>query len=415
MTETAYEHRRRDRIDLTLLIISRATRSFAAGFIAVIIGIYYAYSLDLTLTLVGILFGSGAVGTPLITLVLGRLADKYGRKKILLISLLSLPAAVSILLLTTYYPLLMLSAAIGGFGIAGGLVGGGVGATAAPMQTALLAEKTNSANRTTVFSLFTIISNLSGATGALLANIHSYHLLFTLAIVISLFSVASILPLKEDFRRKPKTTSKSQKTPASKRNRNIIAKFGATGAINGSAQGLIIPFIPIILGSKFLMSNGAIGDLFAIGGLLTAGFMSLTPYLTRKLGFVRMIMGTRAVSTSLMLAFPFASGAVLASVLYVGFTAFRAISLPSQQSLMMSLVNEDSRASATGVNQTARLLPSAASTTGSGVLQDYMSVVIPFEIAFVFNFVNIFLYYRFFWNEEAGGIIIAGKQNVAQK
>ena len=76
MTETAYEHRRRDRIDLTLLIISRATRSFAAGFIAVIIGIYYAYSLDLTLTLVGILFGSGAVGTPLITLVLGRLADK---------------------------------------------------------------------------------------------------------------------------------------------------------------------------------------------------------------------------------------------------------------------------------------------------------------------------------------------------
>lgn len=404
MIQEQENHARRNRVDLLLLILSRVTRSFAAGFVAVIIGLYYANDLHLSLTLIGILFGSGAIGTPLITLFLGRIADKYGRKWILMISLSFLPIALSILLVTTYFPLLMLSAAIGGFGIAGGLVGGGVGASAAPMQSALLAEKTNSVNRTAVFSLFTITSALSGSAGALLANIHSYHLLFSLAVVISLGSVVSIIPLKEDYRRSVKTPESTAKNAAHRReNRKIIAKFATTGSLNGSAQGFIIPFIPIILESRFLMPNGQIGDLFAIGGVMTASFMGLTPYLTRKLGFVRMIMATRSVSTGFLLAFPFASGAALASVFYVVFTAFRAVSLPSQQSLMMSLVDEDSRASATGVNQSARLFPSAAATTGSGVLQDYVSVIVPFEIAFVFNFVNIFLYYKFFWKITSTG------------
>ncbi|MEM0156278.1 MAG: MFS transporter [Thermoplasmataceae archaeon] len=392
----------RNRYDLSLLLISRSTRSFAAGFLAVIIGLYYTEGLHLSLTEVGILFAAGGLGTPLLTLIFGRLADIHGRKKLLLASLILLPLSIVILLVTTNYAFLIVSSALGGFGIAGGLVGGGVGGSVAPMQSALLAEKTDAENRTTLFSIFTMISSFAGSAGALMSNIEDYRLLFLIALVITAISVVSIIPLKENFKRKRINPEKGiQKKGNASPNRNIIAKFAVTGTMNGAAQGLITPFLSIILAETFLMPNGEIGDLFAVGGFLTALVMIFTPILTKRMGFVPMIISTRSVSTVFLLAFPFASSALMASFFYVIFTSVRALSLPSQQALMMTMVTEETRASATGINQSARLFPSAAASASSGAIQDYISVVIPFEISFVLNIANLLMYYKFFWNEPA--------------
>jgi len=144
--------------DVLLLLVSRISRSAAAGVLAVVVGLYYLNDLHLSLLAIGILFGTGAFVTPVLSLVLGVFSDRIGRKKVLLLTLFFLPAAILILLLTTSFPLLLLSSALGGFGIAGGLIGGGVGATAAPMQTALLSEKVKPEERTKVFSIFTMLS-----------------------------------------------------------------------------------------------------------------------------------------------------------------------------------------------------------------------------------------------------------------
>ncbi|WP_243678021.1 MFS transporter [Vulcanisaeta distributa] len=99
--------------------------------------------MHLTLTDVGVFFGVGAfTAPPLLSLLFGRLGDKYSRKAVLLLTLAFLPIATAILLITKYYPLLLLAAALGGFGTAGTLASGSVGAVAAPVQTAILADKT---------------------------------------------------------------------------------------------------------------------------------------------------------------------------------------------------------------------------------------------------------------------------------
>ena len=108
-------------IDLSLLFISRITRSLAAGALAVVIPLYFAESLHYSYLLIGILFAGGAFASPVLSYIFGLLGDIYGRKKTLLVGSAILPIAVAILLLPTInYPLLFVSTTLGGIGIAGG-------------------------------------------------------------------------------------------------------------------------------------------------------------------------------------------------------------------------------------------------------------------------------------------------------
>ncbi|TRM85236.1 MFS transporter, partial [Sulfolobus sp. F3] len=128
-----------EKLDVYLLMVSRILRSLVAGFLAVVIGLYFL-KIGLTDVEIGVLFGIGAFATPLLSLIFSIYADRYSKKMFLLMTLAFLPISIIILLTTRNFALLALSSALGGFGIAGGLVGGGVGAIVAPIQTAILAE-----------------------------------------------------------------------------------------------------------------------------------------------------------------------------------------------------------------------------------------------------------------------------------
>ena len=390
------------RIDLTLLFTSRVARSFAAGTLAVAIPLYFKNSLHLSYMLIGILFASGAFTAPVFSYFFGKWGDKYGRKKILLLAVSFLPIAISILLVTNNYLLLLLATALGGFGIAGGIVGGGVGAFVAPMQTALLAEKTNKENRTTVYTSFTMLPNLDGSFGALiLVVITNYSELFSFSLIFTLISVIIIIPLKEAFKPKKiekKTANKSGNVTSC--DKEIIKKFNITGVFNGLGQGLITPFLPIIFQQYFNLNDAEIGTVIAIGGLLTTLMMIGTPYLTNKLGFVNFILITRAISCIFVLVFPFSPTALVSVVNYWIITITRAIALPSQQALMMNLVSERARSEASGSNQAARLFPLATSTTFSGDILDFMPLYVSFFLAFTVNIFNIVLYQKFFGDVE---------------
>ncbi|BFI74634.1 MFS transporter [Sulfurisphaera ohwakuensis] len=385
----------RNKIDIILLLISRITRSITAGFLAVVIGLYFLH-IGLSLLQIGVLFGVGAFASPLIAFIFSIFADVQGRKIALLITLSFLPISILILLLTNNFYFLALASALGGFGIAGGLVGGGIGATVAPIQTAILAEKASQENRTKIYSIFTLASTYAGAGGALLSYIKNYDELFVLGLVLSLISFIVSVPIRvSPIIRKEKDEEKNKEEK--NKDLNVIKKFTYTGIFNGIAQGLITPFIPVIFEKFYSLTRPEIGLIVFFGGIVSATVMFLTPYFTELLGFVKFIIITRGISSVLVLIFPFLHISLLAEIDYVLFTTFRVFALPSQQALMMNLVSERRRATASGINQTARLLPSAVSTTLSGFLLT-LALSIPFISSFIVNIVNLFLYYKFFWD-----------------
>lgn len=393
--------------DVWLLLASRGLRSVAGGALGVVTGLYLYYYLHLSLTEVGIFFGVGAFTAPLLSLLFGRLGDRYSRKVILLLTLAFLPIATVILLVTKYYPLLLLAAALGGFGTAGTLASGSVGAVAAPVQTAILADKTEGMDRSMVYAVFNLVSGIASAIGALLANL-SYLEVFYAALALSAISLFIVLPIREGRGRRVSDDPNGAITQQVRRDLTFIRRFAIVGALNGTAQGLVTPFLPIIFRMVLHVSNGVVGDIFFIGGL-AAAFMSLTaPAFSRMFGLRDAIVILRIVSTIALILIPFSTALYLAVVTYVIYVMFRVSSLAPQQALMMELVGRGSRSTVSGVNQASRLLPSATATTVAGPMLDYLPLPVPFVAAFIINIINIALYRRLFPNPRParGGVAI---------
>ncbi|WP_291767587.1 MFS transporter [Caldivirga sp. UBA161] len=393
-----------DRSDLVFILLSRVLRSIATGALGVTTGLYLYNVLHLSATLIGVFFGVGAFTTPLMSLYFGRLGDCYGRKKILLIALLFLPAATAMLLLTSNYALLLIAAALGGFGTAGALASGSVGAVVAPMMTALLADKTNEENRTMVYSLLNLASGLAGAVGALLAHL-SYREGFMIALGLSTASFIAILPVRDRYSEgvvRGKCSSVNSKLD--EKDRKVIRRFIITGAFNGIGQGLVTPFLPIIFEILLKIPKGEIGNIFFLGGVAAALISLLTPIITSRLGFVKTVVLTRSISTAALITLPFVNhfspvlsyDVAIAMIAYLIYVMFRVVSLPAQSALMMSLVSQGSRSTTAGANQAARLLPSAAATLSSGAMIDYVALPTPFIVTVIINGINIYLYTRFF-------------------
>jgi len=234
--------------DIILIMLSGIFRSIATGALGIITGLYLYNVLHLSFTLIGGFFGIGAFSVPLMSIYFGRLGDYYGRKKVLMIILLFLPLSILILLSTSSYPFLLLSAALGGFGTVGALASGSAGAVAVPIMNALLADKTNEENRTKIYSLFFLSLSLAGAVGASLSHLN-YRDGFIIALILSLASLIIILPVNDKYGeniREAKNSSTSNSINMHESDKRVIKRFIATGALNGLGQGLVTPFLPLI-------------------------------------------------------------------------------------------------------------------------------------------------------------------------
>ena len=400
-----------DKNDIILIILSGIFRSIATGALGVITGLYLYNVLHLSFMLIGIFFGVGAFSAPLMSTYFGRLGDYYGRKKVLMVILPFLPLSILILLLTSNYPLLLVAAALGNFGTAGALASGSSGAVVAPIMNALLADKTDEKNRAKVYSLFFLSLSLAGAVGALLSHL-SYREEFIITLIFSLASLIAILPVNDRYGESLSRHSFNSNNQHES-DKKIIKIFVATGTLNGLGQGLVSPFLPLIFEVLLKVPNGEIGNIFFLGGIVAAFASLLTPIITDKLGFVRTVVLTRSISTVALVLLPFVNrfsqiliyDLIIALVLYLIYIMFRVISLPTQSSLMMSLVSQDSRSTATGTNQAARLFPSAIAAIFSGFMIDYLALPIPFLLAFIVNIANIYLYKRFFKDIETNDSI----------
>ncbi len=374
-------------------MVSRALRSFVGGYLAIIIGLYLLDK-GFTIPQIGTIFAVGAAVNPTLGTIFGYLGDRFGVKRFLMVSLFTLTLGLALTYFSSDYFVLLLASALSGYGIVGGLIGGGIGASAAPLFTALTSKVVRREELNKTMALLTAVSSYAGSLGTLLSSF-SYSFLFLLGIALSLASVIAVIPVREGAKSVTKSINEA-KAEAERANRKYIQIFTVTAIFNGISQGLVVPFIPLVFKVYFGLNNGEIGEIYFITGILSATAMLLfTDKLANSLGFGRFIAISRTISAVAALAFPFTREVPLAFALFVTFTVFRVLPLPSQQALISSVVSERRRGTALGLNQVARLLLFSASTAGSSYLIP-ISLVAPFALALAFTEGSSIIYYRYF-------------------
>lgn len=376
---------------LVLLAVFRVSRSLAAGMISIAFPYLILTTLHQSALILGLLYTSAAVATAALGLFFGFLTDIWGQKKTLVTVGLTLPASSALVFISGHLAILFIACMIGGYSATGSLMGGGVGGAAQSAQIVSLAHLTSTKNRTSVFSVFTFISGIFAAGGALMARLFSVHHIFLAATLISLAGIGTLVPVHfPEYRGNVRRLS----------SKSVIGKFSLTGALNGFASGLVIPFLIPFFVIVYKVPKSEMSVYGFIAGALGAFALLVAPRLERFWGFVRSVAFTRGFGTLLLIFMPLFHLFPLAIAIYLVTPAFRVMAVPVQQTAITEFVNFDEIGRALGLNQVARLTSSSGAIAFTGYMFDITDFGLPFYAYAIVMTLNIYLYFRFFKSME---------------
>ena len=147
--------------NITILFSTRIIRLFCYGFLSVILALYLSEA-GFTETQIGLLFTLTLLGDAVISLWLTTSADRFGRKRTLLIGAVLMMGAGIGFVLTKNFALLALAAIIGVISPGGSDIGPFLSVEQASLTQLISNEK-----RTHFFAWYNLVGSFATATGAL--------------------------------------------------------------------------------------------------------------------------------------------------------------------------------------------------------------------------------------------------------
>jgi MFS family permease len=329
------------------LCLATGLASLPSGYLQITLPIYLN-KIGINPRDIGGLFAIASVVSAVFIFVFGFLADRFGRKPLVLLSML-LPVLSFIIFLSTTNPLWMtLAAIVGGIG-AQGLSG----ALARSGFNALLAEKSEEGNRTFVFSVSGAAWTIAQMIGALFSGtpewlqargfgvVPSYQPLFWLSMAATLIAALVVWPVREEHRAGAVRPGWSRVLP--QRSLAPIVKFSLFQGFTGLGLGFIVELLPLWFNLKFGVGGDFLGPWYAASAALSILTLNVAPWLTRRLGTSKALMLTQGVAAPVMAAMVLAPTAVAAAALYFVRQFLLGKSWPIQQAFLQDVVVPEER------------------------------------------------------------------------
>ena len=376
--------------NIILLFTTRTLRLFGYGFLSVILALYLSES-GLDNFLMGILFSLTLVGDAGISLVLTTSADRFGRKKTLVIGALLMMSAGLVFIMTSNPLLLILAAIIGVISPSGNEIGPFL-----PVEQAMLAQLVSKDQRTSIFAWYNLIGSLATAFGALaggflaklLQNSGTSALDSYRVILLGYAIIGGILALVFAGLSKECEVDQPAYSPAAPgslmglhKSRGVIVKLSMLFSLDAFAGGFVLQsFMAYWFHLRYGADEAMLGGIF-FGANLLAGFSALLAVpLAKKIGLIRTMVFTHLPSNILLILVPLMPNFALAiSVLLLRFSISQ-MDVPTRKAYTMAVVAPDERSAAAGITGIARSIGASLSPVIAGAL---LSVFIgsPFIIA----------------------------------
>lgn len=391
--------------DITLLFTTRIIRLFCYGFLSVILALYLAET-GLTEQQIGLLFTFTLAGDAGISLWLTTSADRFGRKRTLIIGAVLMLGAGIIFVLTNNIIVLMLAAIIGVISPSGNEIGPFLSVEQAGLSQLIANER-----RTKVFAWYNLSGSFATATGALIggwlaqilhsngwSQLEAYRVILTgyaiggFVLTILFLNVSSKIEVINNIEKQVK------KIFGLHRSQKVVLKLSALFALDAFAGGLIIQsMIAYWFHVKFGVDSGTLGSIF-FGANILAGFSALLAVpLSEKIGLINTMVFTHIPSNILLMLVPLMPNLPLAiGVLLLRFSISQ-MDVPARQSYTMAVVDADERSAAAGITGIARSMGAAISPALTGLFFSVPALFsAPFFITGALKIIYDLLLYREF-------------------
>lgn len=364
-------HRR----DITLLFTTRIIRLFCYGFLSVVLALYLAET-GLTESQIGLLFTFTLAGDAGISLWLTTRADRFGRKRTLIIGALLMLGAGVAFVLTRNIVLLMAAAIIGVISPSGNEIGPFLSVEQAGLSQLISNEK-----RTKIFAWYNLVGSFATATGALAGGWLSQFLqtggrpeLEAYRLIVTGYAIGGLLLAILFLNLSPAVEVGQVKTADTKlflglhRSRNVVLKLSALFALDAFAGGLIVQsMMAYWFHVKFGVDAGMLGSIF-FGANILAGISALLAVkLAERIGLINTMVFTHIPSNILLILVPFMPTLPLAIGLLLLRFSISQMDVPTRQSYTMAVVAPDERSAASGVTAIARSVGASASPALTGI------------------------------------------------
>lgn len=372
--------------NIILLFTTRIIRMFCYGFLSIIL-VLYLIETGLTENQIGVLFTFTLTGDAVISLWLTTHADRFGRKKTLIIGALLMFGAGIIFIFTSNLIFLTLAAVIGVISPSDKEIGPFL-----PVEQSSLTQLIPDETRTKLFAWYNLGGSFSSALGALVGGLiaqilqvngfsefESYRFLLFgyalggLILAILFLGVSSDIEIKHQI-------NQPQKTFGLHRSKKVVFKLSALFALDAFAGGLIVQSLMAYwFYVKFGLDTGVLGSIF-FGANILAGISALLAVkLAEKFGLINTMVFTHIPSNILLILIPLMPTLPLAMALLLLRFSISQMDVPTRQSYTIAVVSPDERSAASGVTNIARSIGSSLSPALTGL---FFSIPILFNAPF---------------------------------
>jgi len=397
--------------DIVLLFSARIVRLFAYGFVSVVLALYLAAT-GLSAAGVGAVLTATLTGDILVSLWVTMVADRVGRKRMLLLGAVLMILAGLVFLLTDDPLWITIAAIIGIVSPSGGEIGPFLS-----IEQAALAQLIPDDRRTRLFGWYNLAGSFATAAGALtggwlaqllqgsgFSDLAAYRWIMTGYAVcgLVLLLLFGFLSRQAEVATFGIGERAEWKFIGLHRSKQVVFRLSSLFALDAFAGGFVVQsMIAWWLHVRFGVDEGLLGTLF-FGANLLAGLSALAATrLADRIGLVATMVYTHIPSNIFLCLVPLMPNLWSAVAMLLLRASISQMDVPVRQSYTMAVVAPDERSAASGITTVARSVGAAVSPLIAGLfMASPLLFPAPFFVAGGLKIVYDLLLYRMFRNTE---------------
>lgn len=413
--------------DAWLVILARSCRMFAFGATSLIIAVFFS-SLKFSDFQIGLFMTLTLAGDVLLSLFLTLVADRIGRRRVLLAGAFLMIASGVVFALAENFVILLLAAV---FGVVSA-IGGDFGPFRA-IEESIISHLTTSKTRPDVLSWYVTASSLGLAAGTEFSGRaveffqnrdgwtpkQAYHAVFWLYVGMGMISLVITISLSDrcesvgtssepetserllDERQQsgeaedehdvddlvPAPTAENSPkrllfTQISPETRSIMYRLWFLLTVDSLADGMVSYSLTYYyMDRKLHLPKSTLGDITSISHFLAFLSTIFASPLARRLGLINTMVFTHLPSSIAVLLFPIPQGAFLTVALFFVRTGLNNMDQAPRSAFIAAVVKPEERTAVMGITSTLRTLASTVGPSITGTLAGSDKFWIAFVVA----------------------------------